>query len=609
MTDGPESDFSFCQGSPAFEGLSLEEIASILSAARPLEVAGGEKLFRQGDPGGTMYVITRGRVRVLLEEDSGEETLLNVLDRGAHFGELSMLIGSPRNATVSAVVDTELLVLSHDQFAEAVERVPQFAVNLSRTLGRWLRGELLGQRKQVIKSVFGVVQSREEHAALAPQMAAVFEKRGARIKVVSHRPQAWPAGQVLGELADGIDIERLRDQIADAVTQGYRVLIDCDLNTGDVNMLSQCEHLLWLFDTRDELVPESRLGRLLRDQHRERLAGHSQVVWTHERAERLPRRQAHDLPLPTVDLRVQWEHGPGGPQFREHDVSRCVHCVDGLQFGLALGGGGAKGMAHLGVIEVLNREGIYFDSVAGTSAGAIMSAGYAMGKSPQVLLDLVLKEMTPPAWLKRLPKSREMFLLSQFRMGWIEPKFRQHLQNVQFEELFLPTSLVTVDLVTGQERIRRTGDVVSSVMESINHPIFGKPILRGNEALVDGGVLANVPSHCLRRQGANVVLAVDVSTKLADDFCRDPRRPGQLSDPGYLRTLLRVNDVSLRSLSGIHRSGSDYVITPDTSAHTFDDFAAGEALMDRGREAAEAALPEIKERLAKVYVAIDSPSR
>ena len=65
------------------------------------------------------------------------------------------------------------------------------------------------------------------------------------------------------------------------------------------------------------------------------------------------------------------------------------------------------------------------------------------------------------------------------------------------------------------------------------------------------------------------------------------------------------NDVSLRSLSGIHRSGSDYVITPDTSAHTFDDFAAGEELMDLGRAAAEAALPEIKERVAKVYCSID----
>jgi len=607
MSQKPTEDYSFCQASPAFEGLSADEIASILSTARPLEVAGGEILFRQGDPGGTMYVITSGRVRVMLEDDAGEETLLNVLDRGAHFGELSMLIGSPRNATISAVVDTDLLVLSHEQFAEAVDKVPQFAVNLSKTLGRWLRGELLGTRKQVVRAVFAVVQGRDEHAALAPQMVDLFQRRGGRVKVVTHRPQAWPNEVVLGELVAGRDSEPLRDRIADAVTAGFRVLIDCDATTADPSLLGQCEHILWLFDNRDEAIPASRLGEFV--QTHERLVKHSQIVWTHERLDRLPRRATHDLALPGSDMRVQWERGSDGPRFRDHDVARCVHCVDGLQFGLALGGGGAKGMAHLGVIEVLNREGLYFDSVAGTSAGAIMSAGYAMGKSPQVLLELMLKEMTPPRWVRGLPRSREMFLLSQFRMGWIEPKFREHLQNVQFEELFLPASLVTVDLVTGQERIRRTGDVVSSVMESINHPIFGKPILRGNEALVDGGVLANVPSHCLRRQGASFVLAVDVTTKLSSDFACDSRRPGKLTSPGYLRTLLRVNDVSLRSLSGIHRSGSDYVITPDTSAHSFDDFASGQRLMDRGREAAEAALPEIKERLSKLYQAIDNPVR
>ena len=132
-----QSEFEFLKGSPAFDSLSDQDIRSILAKARPMEVRSGEVLFRQGDPGGTMYVITSGRVRVLLEDDTGEQSLLNVLDRGAHFGELSMLIGSPRNATIKAVVDTDLLVLNHDHFAEAVEQVPQFAVNLSKTLGRW----------------------------------------------------------------------------------------------------------------------------------------------------------------------------------------------------------------------------------------------------------------------------------------------------------------------------------------------------------------------------------------------------------------------------------------------------------------------------------------
>ena len=280
-----------------------------------------------------MYVITSGRVRVLLEDDAGEQSLLNVLDRGAHFGELSMLIGSPRNATIKTVVDTDLLVLNHDHFAEAVEQVPQFAVNLSKTLGRWLRGELLGTRRQVIRAVFAVIRTRKEHAALAPQMVKVFKERGAVVKVVTDRAQDWPSHDVLAELVHGRDLEPLRDRVADAVTQGVRVLVDCDVATAEPSLLRQCEHILWLFDNQDQGLVDSRLGTFVRDQ--ERLAGHSQVVWTHRRSVRLPRHASHDLPLPGSDMRVQWEDDSGEPCFREHDVGRCVHCVDGLQFGLA----------------------------------------------------------------------------------------------------------------------------------------------------------------------------------------------------------------------------------------------------------------------------------
>lgn len=182
MAEHDQGEFEFLKGSPAFDGLSDLDIRKILSKATPMEVRGGEVLFRQGDPGGTMYVITSGRVRVLLEDDAGEQSLLNVLDRGAHFGELSMLIGSPRNATIKTVVDTDLLVLNHDHFAEAVEQVPQFAVNLSKTLGRWLRGELLGTRRQVIRAVFAVIRTRKEHAALAPQMVKAFKERARRLR-------------------------------------------------------------------------------------------------------------------------------------------------------------------------------------------------------------------------------------------------------------------------------------------------------------------------------------------------------------------------------------------------------------------------------------------
>jgi NTE family protein len=588
-------DFGSCLSGPAFAGLDAGDVAAILGSARGLAVRAGEYVFRQGDPGDRMYVIREGRVRVLLDEGTADEMELGMLSRGEHFGELSMLIGSPRNAAVKAVVDTDLLVIDQADFQRAIQMVPRFAVNLGRTIGHWLRGELHGDRERTMRSVFAVVSPRPEHASLAQQMIACWERQGSIIRVVSSRPERWPERLLLGGLTDPAAAPATRDRITAAGAAGQRVLIDA-ATAADLNdVVGRCEQLLWVLDGSDPTVDGGLAGLLDREPM---LAERVHVVQAIRERDRLPPSVPHGLPTLAADLKAVWRETASGPQFRELDVGRCVHRVDGVCFGLALGGGGAKGMAHLGVLETLEREGIHFDLVAGTSAGAIMAAGYAMGMPTQRMLDLLTREMSPPAWLRRLPRSRELYLLSQFRSGWIEPKFRRHLGTVRFEDLLLPASLVTVDLITGQERVRRSGDVVQSIMESINHPIFGRPILRGGEALVDGGVLANVPAHTLKRQGATFVVAVDVTLRLSTTFAADPRRPGRLRPPGYLQTLLRVNDVTMRSLTGIHRSGSDLLIAPDTSAFSFDDFTRGVELIERGREAAEAALPNLREQIA-----------
>ena len=119
---------------------------------------------------------------------------------------------------------------------------------------------------------------------------------------MTDRPEEWPPHDVLAELVHGNDLEPLRDRVADAVTQGVRVLVDCDMSTAEPSLLGQCEHLLWLFDNHDQGLVDSRLGTFVRD--RERLAGHSQVVWTHQRSLRLPRHASHDLPLSGNDMRT-----------------------------------------------------------------------------------------------------------------------------------------------------------------------------------------------------------------------------------------------------------------------------------------------------------------
>jgi predicted acylesterase/phospholipase RssA len=290
-------------------------------------------------------------------------------------------------------------------------------------------------------------------------------------------------------------------------------------------------------------------------------------------------------------------------RFREHDLSRLAHAMRGIQIGLALGGGGARGMAHLGVLEVCQDEGIFFDRIAGTSAGAIIAAGHAAGIPLADIRTFFQREMTPPAWLRRLPRARQWYLLAAFRCGLLETKLRRYFHDDTFENLMLPAQTVSVDLVSGQHRIRESGDVVSAVLESINHPVFGAPILRNGEALVDGGVLMNVPVTALAEKGVDFSVAVDVGKKLAAEFGgNSPTTPtAKMRRPGYLATLLRVTDIEQHNLATLHGADCDALVAPNTAPFPFDDFSQAEGLIDAGRQAAIEALPAIKQKLAERF--------
>jgi predicted acylesterase/phospholipase RssA len=295
-------------------------------------------------------------------------------------------------------------------------------------------------------------------------------------------------------------------------------------------------------------------------------------------------------------LRIQASEQQGEHLVVPRDVARLTRLMRGIQLGIALGGGGARGMAHLGVLEVCEREGIYFDRVAGTSAGAIVAAAYAAGIPLARVREVFSRELTPPRSIRWLPKCPQWYMLGVFRLGLAEGKLRKYLHDYVFEQLLVPTQLVTVDLISGEPRMRNSGDVVSAVLESINHPVFGRPILRNGEALVDGGVLMNLPVTALREANVDFSVAVDVSKQLATSFGGNtPETPtARMRQPGYISTLLRVTDVELKNLASLHGAQCDFLIAPNTAPFPFDDFSQCEGLVDAGRQAAEQAMPALK---------------
>ena len=595
-----------------FGSLADDEVHDILSSCQSVSLRSGQNACRQGETGESMFVIVSGRVSINLDEPGGATRVLNHLRPGDHFGEMSLLVGGSRSANVTAVMDTELLELTRPDFERSLARVPGFAANLCRSLGQWLQGQIAGGRRHERMHV-AVVRGCDKASGLVSQMAATVASEGGHLRVFSDQsPRCSVADWSLIEGHDHFERELLA-QLSAAVAANQRTLVDLDHMRATRLLMMQHERVFWVVDD-DETARAQSLDRLasLLDEAPAELVHRIQLVEALPESETLPpaidlSSQLAGAKLAQPTLRVQYDHDG---EFLARDLSRLLRAMRGIQVGLALGGGGARGIAHLGVLDVLQREGIYFDRVAGTSAGAIVAAAYAAGIPLARIRDVFENEMTPPRSIRWLPKSPQWYMLAVFRMGLAEAKFRRYLNHYTFDQLLMPAQTVTVDLISGEHRIRDAGDVVDSVLQSINHPVFGAPILRDGEALVDGGVLMNLPVTALRQQQVDLSIAVDVSKQLSKDFAGNNRETPTkaMRRPGYLSTLLRVTDVELINLARLHGAQCDFLIAPHTADFPFDDFTQAEGLVAAGREAAEAELPRLTEVLRR-SLAWDRPAR
>lgn len=191
-------------------------------------------------------------------------------------------------------------------------------------------------------------------------------------------------------------------------------------------------------------------------------------------------------------------------------------------------------------------------------------------------------------------------MYAMFRLNAWERLLRPYLPEGDLTQLQVPMSIVVADLVTGKQVIRQQGDAISAVLESINLPIISRPILRDGMALVDGGVLNNLPADVVSERGAELVVGVDVMARLPQEFGGNV--PGlsveRMRRPGMLETLLRLNEVQDHGIGAANARRVDIMITPDTPRFDFADFSRSMELADVGQAAAEEVIPQIKQVVA-----------
>src|SRR3984957_1487048 len=249
--------------------------------------------------------------------------------------------------------------------------------------------------------------------------------------------------------------------------------------------------------------------------------------------------------------------------------------------GVALGGGFARGIAHIGVLKVLEQEGIPIRMIAGTSVGAIMGAAYCSGITIAELEDIAQKVRLKS--FARWTVSRLGFATTD-RMGVF---LRRTLKVQRFEELRIPLAVTATDFNTGKGVIFSTGSIIDPVRASCAYPGMFLPVEIAGRWFVDGMLSHPVPTRPLREMGAERVLAVQLK--------------GQWSRTSAPRHMFDVIGQSFAiaqdMMSQGWRSAADVVIEPDVAGFDYDDFKRSSELIRVGEQAMRRALPEVRKWL------------
>lgn len=275
------------------------------------------------------------------------------------------------------------------------------------------------------------------------------------------------------------------------------------------------------------------------------------------------------------------------------------------KLGLALGGGGARGLAHIGVLKVFERHGISVDLLAGVSIGGVIGALYFAGHPMQEVEREVLRIGKPKELVKLVDPG---FLQGGVLKGWRLANYLAEKlgAGLTFADLPKPLALVAVDLNSGQEVLLHSGLVVEALRASISVPGVFVPVERGSLRLVDGGILNNVPADVARSLGAEVVIAVDVLPDFSHNRPGEPPVVAPLAPARAPRSYSELWHVELVMVSAITQyrlaqARPEVLIRPvlPVDMDLFIGFDRAEIAIQAGEAAAEAALPAIWEALGR----------
>lgn len=474
---------------PFLAGLDAAAVEAVRAPMVALTVPGGRTLFEQGETGDALYTLVSGAVGVSTRDHHGVQTRIARLRPPAIFGEMALLSDAPRAATVTALRESEFLCLTRAAFETVIAEHPHTLLYFARMLAERLRTLYEGHSVHHAPRTFLVMAVTEGPdpepfaQAFATALDAILP---GKTGCLSH----WP------EAADEDGVQAFEARHARTVFVARD--IDCPWCR-----LSQRlgDHVLLLAEPGAPPRPDvtAYLDRVRSDWIRMDL-----VV---RQDPRVPHPKALHPAVAAMPAAMRIQLRPG----RADDIGRLARLASGLGRGLVLGGGGARALAHLGVLRALDEAGCAPDFVGGTSMGAVIAASLAMGWS---LAEI--REQTEAAFAGRNPINDYTLPIHALTRGAkVDASLAERYGGARIEDLWLPFFCVSSNLTTGRAMIHRAGDLPKALRASIAIPGLLPPVLCDEGVLVDGGMMNNVPADVAADLERGPVLAVDVGSDRA----------------------------------------------------------------------------------------------
>jgi predicted acylesterase/phospholipase RssA len=448
-------------------------------------------------------------------------------------------------------------------------------------------------------SVVGVIHHSEASRSLVARLARRLRELDESPGIIGDDEQWKPDGDIPFKFlaAEG----QIRQDLLKDWSLKRRLLIDVRADYSPeamMRLLSYVDMVLWCVRPQDALAAVPLLEGLVKRVPRWR--DKIRIVWILDRTHTIAPYVPELYQIAERHFKLTFDTpGANRNTLMQHGFERIVHHLRGIQIGLALGGGAARGMAHLGVLKALERHGIYVDILAGTSAGAMVGTLYAAGFDSDYIARRFKTELQPSWFFRQLPGAGYWYLFYKYRWRRFDSMLRKYLGQARMEQLILPMLTVSVDLVQGETVVRGSNDATIGVMESINLPPLSLPIIESGQALVDGGLLNNVPANVLVAKGCNFVIASTVTAKLEKDFEGiSSRFTGRFLST--IQVIMRQTMVQDYNMNSIGVQPADFVVAPDVTSFDISEFARVEEMARIGEATTDASVAKLRKMLGKL---------